>query len=286
MQFFVKSGLLLSSVLLATQVVAAPPRVAPEPLLQYGAAPALAAQTDQPVDVPGNKTDSNLMYELLDQLNQLKLEISSLRELAEQQEHQMNLLTKRQRSLYQDVDRRMLELEAGTSSRSGLAVNPSAVINNGTSGISAATDNANNRQVNTMQVSEGTDPAHEQAAYTRAFNLLKEGNYNQAIKAFAEFLSAYGNGKYADNAQYWLGEANYATRDYKNALVEFQKIVTVYPDSPKRKDAELKIGFTYYELKDWAAAKRALESVVIQYPETSNARTAKQRLERLIREGR
>ena len=287
MQFFVKSGLLMCSVLLLNQAIAAPPRVAPEPLLQYGAAPAMATPSDQPAHASENKVDSNVMYELLDQLNQLKLEISSLREIAEQQEHQMSLLTKRQRSLYQDVDRRMLELEAGTSSHSGLVVSPNAGMGNATSGVPAASEYRNNpASGNELPVSEVVDPALEQAAYTRAFNLLKEGNYSQAITAFSEFLSAFSSGKYADNAQYWLGEANYATRDYKNALVEFQKIVTVYPDSPKRKDAELKIGFTYYELKDWAAAKRALESVVSQYPETSNARTAKQRLERLIREGR
>ena len=281
-----KSALLLiSSLLIIDQAVASPPRVAPEPLVPYGAAPpVLDEKAEQRLNLLEKKMDSNVIYELLETLNQIKLEISELREIAEQQEHKMSLLTKRQRSLYQDVDRRMLELEAGSSSyKTTPPVDKTANSGYTSSGLSVNTT-ANSGLSNT----EGTmgDPAQEQAAYTRAFNLLKEGNYSQAITAFREFLKSYGSGKYADNAQYWLGEANYATRDYKTALVEFQRILTDYQDSPKRKDAELKIGFTYYELKDWAASRRALESVVAQFPNTTNARTAKQRLERLTREGR
>ncbi|MCK4709928.1 MAG: tol-pal system protein YbgF [Gammaproteobacteria bacterium] len=281
MRVVYKSSLLLiSSLLVINQAIASPPRVAPEPLVPYGAAPPLLDEkAEQRLNLLEKKMGSNVIYELLETLNQIKIEISELREIAEQQEHQMNLLTKRQRSLYQDVDRRMLELEAGSSSSYKAApVNNTTNSGYTSSGISA----------NTASNSEGAadDPAQEQAAYTRSFNLLKEGNYSQAITAFRAFLKTYGSGKYADNAQYWLGEANYATRDYKTALVEFQKILTEYQDSPKRKDAELKIGFTYYELKDWAASRRALESVVAQFPGTTNARTATQRLDRLTREGR
>ncbi|MDH5393357.1 MAG: tol-pal system protein YbgF [Gammaproteobacteria bacterium] len=266
MQDMLRVSLLLGSLLVSNLAFAA----AAETRVQYGNAPAL----------DGEGVNSSVAYELLEQLRQLKLEISALREISEQQEHQMSLLTKRQRSLYQDVDRRMLELEAGSSSSAGTS---SATSAQGSSGIGMA--GAHLSGVETL-TKEDTELAREQAAYTRAFNLLKEGNYTQSITAFREFLSSYRTGKYADNAQYWLGEANYATRDYKTALLEFQKIVTDYQDSPKRKDAELKIGFTYYELKKWDEAKAALTAVLTQYPDTTNARTAKQRLDRLAREGK
>lgn len=265
------------SLLFNTTLSAAPPRTAPEP--EMIAAPALDNEAEQRLNLLEKKVDNNVIYELLEQLNQMRMEIGELREIAEQQDHQMKLLTKRQRSLYQDIDRRMLELEAGSRSSSGVSVNYAD------KQAGSLTQQTEQNTVQTMLPGE-TDPALEQAAYTRAFKLLKDGNYSQAITAFRTFLSNYGSGKYADNAQYWLGEANYATRDYKTALVEFQRIVTDFPDSPKRKDAELKIGFTYYELKDWEAAKRALESVIAQFPDTTNARTAQQRLERLAREGR
>lgn len=286
MQVVFKSSLLLSSLLVLSQAIAAPPAAVPEPVLQYGAAPALDDQSEQRLDLSDKNIDNNVIYDLLEQITQLKKEVSELRGFSEQQGHQMGLLTKRQRSLYQDVDRRILELEAGSSSSSGVTVNHSMMNEQSSSGLTVTNDSIAAPVSGIMQPDNLENTANEQAAYTKAFNLLKEGNYNQSIIAFRTFLSVYGTGKYADNAQYWLGEANYATRDYKTALVEFKKIVTDYQDSPKRKDAELKIGFTYYELKDWDAAKRALNSVLSQYPDTTNARTAKQRLERLAREGR
>jgi len=273
---------LMGSVLVLAQANAAPPRTAPEPQI-VGTPPALDSKSEQRLSLLEKKMDNNVIYELLEQLNQLRLEISELREFAEQQEHKMNLLTKRQRSLYQDVDRRMLELEAGSSRSSGNSYSNAG----NTQSSSGLVPTTNTTQQTTLPVDlSNPDPALEQAAYTRAFKLLKDGSYTSAITAFREFLTAYGGGKFADNAQYWLGEANYATRDYKTALAEFQKILANFPDSPKRKDAELKIGFTYYELKDWEASKRSLQAVITNFPDTANARTAKQRLERLAREGR
>jgi len=277
------TGILIGSVFVLAEVHAAPPRTAPEPPAMI-TPPALDSKSEQRLNLLEKKMDNNVIYELLEQLNQLRLEISELREFAEQQEHQMNLLTKRQRSLYQDIDRRMLELEAG-SSRSGSSNNTYSNSTGSSSGLMPSDGDSTTTSMTTPDLAN-PDPAQEQAAYTRAFKLLKDGNYSSAITAFREFLKAYGSGKFADNAQYWLGEANYATRDYKTALAEFQKILSNFPDSPKRKDAELKIGFTYYELKDWEASKRSLQSVITNFPDTTNARTAKQRLDRLVREGR
>lgn len=281
------TGLILCALVFSYQAVSAPPRVAPAPMVPP-AAPALDEQAEERLNLLEKKMDNNVIYELLEQLNQLRQEVSELREIAEQQDHQMNLLTKRQRSLYQDVDRRMLELEAGSTKKGGMSSGYQSNQQQSSSGLSVNNTAGSNIALpdKTPDNAGSADPSLEYSTYTKAFNLLKEGNYVQAIIALRSFLVSYGAGTYADNAQYWLGEANYATRDYKTALVEFQKIITDYQDSPKRKDAELKIGFTYYELKDWEAARRALESVIAQYPNTTNARTAKLRLERLAREGR
>ncbi|MDH5423700.1 MAG: tol-pal system protein YbgF [Gammaproteobacteria bacterium] len=284
MQVVLKLSLLLSSLLVIGQAIAEPPEPLQEVVQQYAPAPSLGGDSEQSSNLLDKKLDGNVIYDLLEQIAQLKREVSELRGISEQQSHEMALLTKRQRSLYQDVDRRMLELEAGSSARGGQRVNRRPVTS---SGLTVTSANNVNAAGSAVGVPAGvTDAATEQAAYTKAFNLLKEGDYSQSITAFRSFLATYSTGKYADNAQYWLGEANYATRDYKTALAEFNKILADYPDSPKRKDAELKIGFTYYELKNWDAAKKALNSVLSQYPGTTNARTAQQRLERMAREGR
>ncbi|MCK5334705.1 MAG: tol-pal system protein YbgF [Gammaproteobacteria bacterium] len=285
MQVVFKSSLLLSSLLVISQAIASPPRTAPEPLQQYGAAPALDGESEQRLNLLEKKLDNNVIYDLLDQITQLKREVSELREFTEQQGHQMGLLTKRQRSLYQDIDRRMLELEAGSSSRRGMPASKRITTGPSSSGLTVTSGGQTSAPASGIKPVSIADVANEQAAYTKAFNLLKEGNYNQSITAFRAFLSAHGKGKYADNAQYWLGEASYVSRDYKRALSEFQQLISQYPESSKNPGARLKIGYVYFELKNWSAASEALQQVISLYRETTVAKKANERLQRMKREG-
>ena len=86
---------------------------------------------------------------------------------------------------------------------------------------------------------------------------------------------------FADNAQYWLGEANYVQRHFEVALSEFGKVVSEHPSSPKRADALLKMGYTYQELKQYDKARSSLNEVVMSYPNTTAASLAKKRLQDL-----
>ena len=128
-------------------------------------------------------------------------------------------------------------------------------------------------------------PEAEKEAYDRAFQSLKDLNYADAAQQFSEFLQQYPSSDYADNAQYWLGESYYVTRNYDIALDAFQGLVTGYPDSPKVADGLLKIGYTHYELKQWDQARAALEQVQQQHPGTTLARLAGSRLRSMKLEG-
>lgn len=125
----------------------------------------------------------------------------------------------------------------------------------------------------------------DKSAYSEAFNTLKAGRYQDAIKAFKGFQKDYPESPYSANAQYWLGEAYSVSRDYKTALKEFQAVVNNHPESNKVEGAMLKIGYTHYEMQDWAAARSALNQVVSKYPGTAVARKAEERLQRMQREG-
>ncbi|HET7688146.1 MAG TPA: tol-pal system protein YbgF [Candidatus Macondimonas sp.] len=125
----------------------------------------------------------------------------------------------------------------------------------------------------------------EQASYDVAFNLLKEGRYPQAADAFTRFLQQYPSSRLAPNAQYWLAESQYVARNYDVALAEFRKVVAQYPGNPKLPDALLKIGYIHSEKQQWTEAKTALERVIQEYPSSGSADLARQRLNRLQREG-
>jgi tol-pal system protein YbgF len=213
---------------------------------------------------------SDVMLEQSQQLEVLKQEVSMLRELLEEKEYELDLVSQRQRSLYTDIDRRLNNLEGGTSRTVVAAPVPPP-------GSSAAATGA--APVAAVQDKDGSQQ------YSAAFELLKQGEYKKSIAAFEAFLSGYPQSKYADNAQYWLGEANYVSREYKKALDGFQTLIAKYPESSKIPGARLKIGYTYYELQNWSAAKEALTQAAKLYPDTTVATKANERLERIAREG-
>ena len=213
---------------------------------------------------------SDVFREQTQTIQLLREEISALREQTEQQEYELDSMKQRQRNLYLDMDRRINSVEAGggNSSRVAAPVPPPG---------------ASGSKTIIPVVTAGDKDGQE--AYSKAFALLKEGRYKQSIQAFENFKVSYPDSKYADNAQYWLGEANYVSRDYKKALAAFQQLIAQYPESSKNSGARLKIGYVYFELKNWSAARDALQQVVTLYPDTTVAKKANERMQRMKREG-
>jgi tol-pal system protein YbgF len=127
----------------------------------------------------------------------------------------------------------------------------------------------------------GATQAAEQTAYSQAFDTLKSGKYPAAIAAFKQFLDTYPKSDLADNAQYWLGEAYYVSRDFQNSSTAFKTVVDQYPQSRKTPDALLKLGYSQFELKRYADARATLNDVTKRFPDTDTARLAQERLQRL-----
>jgi tol-pal system protein YbgF len=126
--------------------------------------------------------------------------------------------------------------------------------------------------------SEAKDEAAN-ADYRAAVELVKSGSVEEATAALHEFLAKYPRHEYADNAQYWLGEAFYAHQDYQHALVEFRATIETYPRGNKVPDALLKVGYCYMALGQTEKARAVLEQVVNLYPKTEPAALASKRLE-------
>jgi tol-pal system protein YbgF len=126
-----------------------------------------------------------------------------------------------------------------------------------------------------------TGAGGEQSAYDAAFNALKGSDYPKAISGFRSFVGTYPSSPLASNAQYWLGEAYYVTREYPSAIAAFQKVASDWPDSRKVPDALVKIGFTQSALGKNGEARATLEDVVRRFPGTEAAQLASERLKRL-----
>jgi tol-pal system protein YbgF len=117
------------------------------------------------------------------------------------------------------------------------------------------------------------------ADYRAAVELVKAGKTADAVTALRAFLKTHPRHEYADNAQYWLGEAFYATKDYQHALVEFRATIETYPRGNKVPDALLKVGYCYTALGQSDKARAVLEQVVNLYPKSEPAALAAKRLE-------
>ena len=244
--------------------------------------------------------DNRAMIEMLQRVDELSDEMSQLHGELEQQSHDLADLKKRQRELYLDTDRRLRDLESRSTQQSSntpievpdlSAVNtPSvdvAASGNATQVVEPVTPAkpANNTSNNTQNAATNVTSSEEQRAYQSAFDTLKEGRYKKAKSELKTFLKVHSDSSFAGNAQYWLGEAHYVTREFKQGIKEFKKVLSSYPRSLKIPDAMLKLGYTYYELKQYDQAKLLLQDLRKRFPKSTAFRLAGKRLDRIRKEG-
>ena len=245
----------------------------------------------------GRLIDNRAMLDMIQQVDEIAGDVSLLRGEIEVQGNDINEIKKRQRELYLDIDRRMRALESGAVSQGSagqidvpkIDTTPSAgTTTTQTPSIEPSVSQpASTTQSTTASVSQtpsGTQSA-EKAAYQAAFDTLKEGRYKQAKTELKTFLDKYPNSSFSGNAQYWLGEAHYVTRNFDQGVVEFEKVLKNYPSSNKVPDAMLKLGYTFYERKQFDQAKSILQDLQDRYPKSTAARLASKRLERIRKEG-
>lgn len=234
------------------------------------------------------KMDNKALVDMLMRLDSLQSELQFLQGEQESVVHAIEGIKQRQRDLYLDIDRRLQQLESSVAQLQSPSVMPSA--NYSGSGMNVSVPSIRTPVITApslpVNINEPIDPEAERSAYEKAFNSLKEGQYDRAITEFQTFLEGFSQGDYADNAQYWLGEANYVTRRFDVAEQEFLKVLNLYPESSKVADAQLKLGYTYYELSKWELARQTLNDVIVVKPGSTVARLAENRLQKMRLEGR
>lgn len=120
----------------------------------------------------------------------------------------------------------------------------------------------------------------EQREYNVAFGNIKT-KPSQAIRQFRDFLKKYPKSPLAANAQYWLGEVMYSSRNYRGAIDEFVVVLEQYSDSSKAPDAAIKLGYSFYEMKNWVYARRTLQDIMRNFPKTQAASLAEARLAKM-----
>lgn len=245
--------------------------------LLLSAAPSFAQSVESRVQRLERLMGSQVLNEMNDHVSRLQREVQQLQGQLEEARHEIKSMKRRQRDLYLDTDRRLHKMEKSAVS----AAQPSSP----SSPSSSVQTKAPSSAKQSAPADTKLEPLLEQNAYEKAFKAFTDGRLEQAKQGFQSYLKSFSTGTYARDAQYWLGEIGYQTRDFSFAKAEFDKLIQRYPKSPKYPNALLKLGFIAYEQGDLAMATKRLKQVVTDYKGSTASRLAQNRLKLMEREG-
>lgn len=256
-----------------------------------GAGCASTPAADDPIQLKLNDIDARVtrieriisnqsLVELAQHLDQVQADVRQLRGRIEELEYNAEAMHKQQRDLYSDLDKRIAALGGGSSgTAAGAALSGGAAGSSVPQSSAGAAGSAGSPTGSAGAGADSGGTSEEQTVYAQSFDALKAGSYSVAITGFKSFLSSYPASPLAENAQYWLGEAFYVTRDFDSASGAFRSVLQKWPDSRKAPDALLKLGYTQLEQKKVGEGRATLLQVVQKYPGTDAAKHAADRLQ-------
>lgn len=234
-------------------------------------------------------SSTNGLIEMMGRLEQLQMEVQQLTGKVEEQANLIAEMKKSQTTMYSDIDGRMQSLEKKAEGvKPSAAETPEASVG-AEANVSepAATGEVKQAPVQKQDVVQASGEASsprqppvgdEKQQYQQAYEALGNGHTVQAIAEFNAMLGKNPKGEYANNAQYWLGEAYRVNQDVDSARNAFNNVVEKYPGSSKVPDALLKLGYIEVEQKNPAKAREYLTRVTVDFPGSKAARLAAKKL--------
>ena len=124
------------------------------------------------------------------------------------------------------------------------------------------------------------DPA-EIRFYEAALASFRKGEFAVASEGFIDFNKRYPTSGYAVMSLFWLGNSQYANREYKDAIKNFNNLLAKDPDHVRAPDAMLSVANCQLEMKDVKSARKTLDDLMKKYPQSESAAAAKERLSKL-----
>ena len=107
------------------------------------------------------------------------------------------------------------------------------------------------------------------------------GDMQAAREGFEKLIAEFPDSRYADNAQYFIGETYYREKWYEKAILEYQKVIENFPDGNKVAAALLKQGLAFINIGERNNARLILKDLATRFPGTQEAKTAQQKLDTL-----
>ena len=111
----------------------------------------------------------------------------------------------------------------------------------------------------------------EESQYEYAINLLKQGDYETAEKAFTEFISIGDDKNYLSNSHFWLAETYYVRENYKDAAKNYLSLYQTFPNANKAPDALLKLGISLVNMQQKEQGCMTFIQLQESYPEANTS---------------
>lgn len=187
------------------------------------------------------------LLDLQNQIESLRGEIARLRGQDEQLARELSEVQRRQKDLSLGVEERLRKFEPAKQ---------------------------------TVDGRDFTAEPTETREFEAALAVFRRGEFPAAQAAFTSFLRQYPQTGYRSTALFWLGNAQYANRDYRGAIANFRALLAQAPDHARAPEAVLSIANCQIELKDNPGARRTLDELTKAYPQSEAASAARERLAR------
>ena len=247
-----------------------------------------------------SSSNSDGLTLLLEQNQQLRAELQSLRGIVEEQGFELRKLQRDALNRYTSNDERLTALEGGASAPSGLPTQAplSPSISNSQRDVSSSVSSTNNAvtaresvddfvgersSLNNLQTSNrrgSLQPAvlSEQQLYQMAYDSVINSDFERSIAEFDQYMSVYPSGRFVTNAHYWKGQAYLYLERYSEAKESYEIILNRYEDSAKLADAMYGLGLAYQGLGNVTQARQLLNEIKRRFPNTGVANLADTKL--------
>ncbi len=120
--------------------------------------------------------------------------------------------------------------------------------------------------------------------YERGFVHYAKGEFEDSIRVYKEFLRRFGDDSHADNAQYWIGEANYRLKRYEASEAAYRQVLRNYAhrstlEGFKTPDAIYRLGHIYLARNMIGRAQYYFSNAARRFPESTAGRKSRSELD-------
>lgn len=124
-----------------------------------------------------------------------------------------------------------------------------------------------------------SSPAAEEARYYLGNCYFLMSEYDQALRAYEEYLKKLSSGRFAPMAQEGRAQAWVGKKDLINAAKEYENLIKNYDSYPMLSEVLMTLGQLYERMNNPQEALRIYKQVVQKFPESQEKTQAQRKID-------